>query len=92
MDFTINTHFNLNYNTTTKQTYFDKYDKSVKLPFVKVLINNMPHFKTFHADELKPDDSELAASDNIELSSAVTGGTPAGDTNTNTSAGGYTGQ
>lgn len=81
MIFTINTHFNLNYNTATKQTYIDKYDKSVKLPFATVMINNLPHFKTFHADELKPDESELTLSDNIELSSAITGGTAVGDMN-----------
>jgi len=73
MIFTINNHMGLNYNTATKQTYIDKYDKSVKLPFVKVLINNMPHYKTFHADELNFNDSDLKVSDNIELSSAVTG-------------------
>jgi len=73
MIFTINNHFDMNYNTVTKQTYINSDDKSLKLPFVKVLINNIPHFKTLHADELKLDDSELSVSDNIELSSAVTG-------------------
>ena len=79
MIFTINTHMGLNYNTSTKQTYIDKYDKSVKMPFAKVMINNLPHFKTFHADEVKYDDSDLALSDNIELSSAITGAANAGD-------------
>jgi len=73
MIFTINNHLGLNHNTATKQTYIDNYDKSVKMPFVKVMINNLPHFKTFHADEVKLDNSELAISDNIELSSAITG-------------------
>jgi len=72
MVFTINNHFNLNYNTVTKQTYIDQYDKSLKLPFVKVMLNNMPHFMTVNND-VKADVSELAVSDNIELSSAVTG-------------------
>jgi len=80
MDFTINNHINLNYNTVTKQTYIDKYDKSVKMPFVKALANNLPHVKPY-ADEVKPDASELAVSDNIELSSAVTGATEVNDTN-----------
>ena len=73
MIFTINNHFNLNYNTSTKETYIDQYDKSLKLPFVKVLLNNMPHLMTLHKEDVKLDDSELTISDNIELSSAVTG-------------------
>jgi len=73
MIFTINNHLNLNHNTSTKQTYVDQYDKSLKMPYAKVMINNLPHFKTFHADEIKFDDSELNVSDNIELSSAITG-------------------
>ena len=77
MIFTINNHLDVNYNTATKQTYIDSNDKSLKLPFVKVLINNIPHFKTLHADEIKLDESELSVSDNIELSSAVTGATEA---------------
>jgi len=81
MIFTINNHFNLNYNTATKQTYIDTYDKSLKLPFVKVLVNNIPHYKTLQPDELKLDDSELSVSDNIELSSAVTGAASVGSNN-----------
>jgi len=73
MEFNINTHLNLNYSSTTKQTYIDKYDKSVKIPFVKALLNHLPNARVHNADEIKPDESELAVSDNIELSSAVSG-------------------
>ena len=88
MIFTINNHFNLNYNTSTKQTYIDKYDKSLKLPFLNVLQNNLPSIRQAHADEIKPDDSDLIVNDNIELSSAVVGATAVGDSG----AGGVAGE
>jgi len=72
MIFTINNHFNLNYNTQTKQTYIDKYDKSLKLPFATAMSNNLSSVRQAQSDEIKPDDSDLAVSDNVELSSAVT--------------------
>ena len=82
MEFTmsINTNNNININavTTTKQTYIDKFDKSLKLPFLSLLQNQLPLIKSVQGDEIKPDDSDFAVSDNVELSSAVTAASPAG--------------
>jgi len=82
MIFTINNHFNLNYNTQTKQTYIDKYDKSLKLPFISALNNNLPSIRQVQTDELRPDDSALAVSDTVQLSSAVVGASTVSDSDT----------
>jgi len=72
---TLNTNYlNIYAGTTnTKQTYIDIYDKSVKLPFLKVLNNNVLNHAATRDNDSKIDTSELVVSDNIELSSAVTG-------------------
>ena len=57
----------------TKQTYIDKFDKSVKIPFLKVLNSNILNTVTTKEEDEKIDTSELAVSDNVELSSAVAG-------------------
>ena len=56
-----------------KVGYINKYDKSLKLPFISVLNNHLPNIKPLHIDEPEVDDSEIAISDNVELSSAVVG-------------------
>jgi len=58
---------------TTKQTYIDKFDKSIKMPFLKVLNNNALNTVASKDEDVKIDTSELLVSDNIELSSAVAG-------------------
>jgi len=67
------------YNSpVTKQTYIDKFDKSLKLPFLSVMNNNVQALRPAQNDEIKPDESDLKISDNVELSSAVTGATEVG--------------
>jgi len=80
MNLYISNYTNLNTNTVTKQTYIDKFDKSLKLPFVSVLQNNLAYIKMAQENEFKPSDAELSVSDNVELSSAVTGATEANNT------------
>jgi len=70
----INTNYSNLYpvSGTTKQTYIDKYDKSLKLPFMNVLNNNIAINTTAKQDnDAKIDASELIVNDNVELSSAV---------------------
>jgi len=54
-----------------KVGYINKMDKSLKMPFLKVLQNQVQMMKPAHADEPDVDDEEIQISDNIELSSAV---------------------
>ena len=54
-----------------KAGYINKFDKSVKIPFLKVLQNQSQMIKPAHIDEPEIDEAELELSDNIELSSAV---------------------
>ena len=54
-----------------KKGYVNKFEKSLKMPFMKVLHNHLPSIIPINKDDLKPDDSEIAVSDNVELSSAV---------------------
>ena len=54
-----------------KVGYVNKFDKSVKLPFLNVMQNQTQIIKPAHMDEPEVDTSELELSDNIELSSAV---------------------
>ena len=72
MSINIPSYINMDLPVKTKQTYIDKFDKSIKLPFAKMMINQMPNLKPVQSDEIKPDDSDFAVSDNVELSSAVT--------------------
>ena len=59
-----------------KKGYVNKFEKSLKSPFLNVLHNHLPGVRhTQTDDELKPDDSELNVSDTIELSSAVVSAT-----------------
>jgi len=54
-----------------KVGYVNKFDKSVKLPFLNVMQNQSQIIKPAHMDEPDVDESEIELSDNIELSSAV---------------------
>jgi len=54
-----------------KVGYVNKFDKSVKLPFLNVMQNQTHMIKPAHIDEPDVDSSEIELSDNIELSSAV---------------------
>jgi len=54
-----------------KVDYINKFDKSLKMPFLNVLYNQLSNIKPVHIDEPEVDDSEIVISDNIELSSAV---------------------
>ena len=59
--------------TTTKQTYIDKYDKSLKLPFLNVLNNHLPNGNTAQGNEPVVDHTIGEVSDKVELSYAVVG-------------------
>ena len=67
-------------NTVTKQTYIDKFDKSLKLPFVSVMKSNLQNVRVDLNGEQKPNESELKVNDTVELSSAVTGAASAENT------------
>ena len=54
-----------------KKGYVNKFDKSLKMPFFNVMQNHLVSIRPAHNDEPDVDDSEIAISDNIELSSAV---------------------
>ena len=60
---------------TGKKGYIDKFEKSLKLPFLNVLQNYMPLNKPAYIEESDIDSSDILINDNIELSSAVTGAT-----------------
>ena len=74
MGFRISNYANINMYSTTKQTYIDKYDKSLKLPFLSVLNNNLPNGNTTaQGNEPVVDHTIGEVSDNVELSYAVIG-------------------
>ena len=54
-----------------KVGYINKFDKSLKMPFLGVLQNQLQMIKPAHLDEPDVDESEIKISDNVELSSAV---------------------
>jgi len=55
-----------------KKGYINKFEKSLKLPFMNVLQNHIPINKNIRPDDSEYIDSELSVSDNVELSSAIT--------------------
>ena len=73
MSININNYTNINIYSKTAQTYIDKYDKSLKLPFLNVLNNSLPNVNTAQANEIKTDNTVSEVSDTVELSYAVTG-------------------
>ena len=60
---------------TGKKGYIDKFEKSLKLPFLNILQNQLSLAKPAHIEESDIIDSDISINDNIELSSAVTGAT-----------------
>ena len=72
----------LNTPVTTKQTYIDKFDKSLKLPFKNVLNNHFANIKPVIADEAGKNDPELMIKDIVELNYAVIGASSVGDSAT----------
>ena len=62
-----------------KVGYINKFDKSLKLPFLNVLQNQLQAIKPNHIDETEIDESEIQISDNVELSSAVVSMSNIGD-------------
>jgi len=56
-----------------KKGYLNKFEKSLKLPFLSALHNHLPNSKVNEANESKIDDSDIKVSDTVELSSAVVG-------------------
>ena len=74
-----------------KKGYINTYEKSLKLPFLKVLHNHLPSIMPIDKDNLKLDESEIAVSDNVELSSAVVGAYNVSNSETDSSEAGGTG-
>jgi len=62
-----------------KVGYINKFDKSLKIPFLNVLYNNMHNNRPNHVNEPDVDGSEIVISDNVELSSAVVSMSNIGD-------------
>ena len=71
MSYSIGEYTYINSYHEGKKGYVNKFDKSLKSPFLNVLHNHLPNNKPAHIDEPDVDYSEIAISDNIELSSAV---------------------
>ena len=62
-----------------KKGYVNKFEKSIKLPFLNVLNNHLPNTKPADADDSKIDYSDIAVNDKIKLSSAVVSASDASD-------------
>ncbi|MCL2663842.1 MAG: hypothetical protein FWE83_11040 [Oscillospiraceae bacterium] len=62
-----------------KKGYINKFEKSLKLPFLNVLQNNLPAARPDMDEDIKLNDSDIVISDNVQLSSAVVTATGAGD-------------
>jgi len=60
-----------------KKGYVNKFEKSLKLPFLNVMQNNLPALKPDVDVDIKFDDSDIVISENVELSSAVVSATNA---------------
>ena len=73
MSINIGSYTNIYAAASTKQTYIDKYDKSLKLPFLSVLNNTLPNGNTAQGNEPVVDHSIGEVSDKVELSYAVVG-------------------
>ena len=69
-----------------KKGYINKFEKSLKLPFLNVLHTHLPGNRPIHANEFEITESDIAISDNIELSSAVTGASETDSSETGTAA------
>jgi len=56
-----------------KVSYINKYDKSLKIPFITALHNQLQILNPAHSSEPDVDENEVEVSDIVELSSAVVG-------------------
>jgi len=72
MNYNIGNHTYISNYHEGKKGYVNKFETSLKLPFLNVLHNHLPSYRPILMDELEIDDSDIVMSDNIELSSAVT--------------------
>jgi len=61
------------YYTEGKKGYVDKFEKSLKLPFVSALHSHISNVKSADADSIDTDNFDREDSVNIAISSAVTG-------------------
>jgi len=73
MSYSINDYTYISSYHEGKKGYVNKFEKSVKMPFLSVLNNQLTHIKPALIDDFELDENDLALSDIIELSSAVTG-------------------
>jgi len=62
-----------------KKGYVNKFEKSLKLPFLNVLQSNLPAVRPDIDNDIKFNDFDIVISDKAELSSAVVSATSAGD-------------
>jgi hypothetical protein len=62
-----------------KKGYVNKFEKSLKIPFLSVLHNNLPAVRPDIDDDIKFNDSDIVISDTAELSSAVVSATSTSD-------------
>jgi len=62
-----------------KKGYVNKFEKSLKLPFLNILQNNLPAARPATDEDMRFYDSDIVISENVELSSAVVSATGAGD-------------
>ena len=70
-----------------KKGYVNKFEKSLKLPFLNALQNNLPAFLPDIDEDIKFNDSDIVISDNAELNSAVVSATGASDSDSGVSLG-----
>ena len=82
MIYNINDHNYISSHHEGKKGYVNKFEKSLKMPFFSVLHGQLPVSKSTGAHEVKINTSDIATSDNIELSSAVAGATQASGSDT----------
>jgi len=82
MSFRVSDYTNINTYTTANQTYIDKYDKSLKLPFLNILQNNISNEKTASGNESETDSFVSSESGKIAISSAVVRASPVSDIDT----------
>ena len=70
-----------------KKGYVNKFEKSLKSPFLNVLHNHLPGIKHEHEKEPEINDSDIAVNDKIELSLAVVSASDASDSDAGNNSG-----
>ena len=66
-----------------KKGYVNKFEKSLKFPFLNALQHHLPSIRQDIDEDVKIDVSDIVISENAELSSAVVSATGAGDSDPN---------